>query len=173
MLFARMTQEGLVQRTTRAAGAALSALAVAVGLTGSAAAAPPGGGYGGYEALTPAQTPLQRAEAALGRQDYQGALLTLEAATAREPQNPDIHNLIGFSNRKLGRLDAAGAAYETALRLDPLHKGALEYQGEMFLMQGDLAAAEANLARLAALCPSGCAERDMLARAIAAQRGGA
>ena len=54
------------------------------------------------------------------------------------------------------------------LRLSPDHRGALEYQGELHLSRGDIAAAEANLARLAALCPSGCEERADLAKAVVA-----
>ena len=50
--------------------------------------------------------------------------------------------------RKNGQLDKAGFHYEQALRLDPKHKGALEYQGELFLMLKDKASAEANYERL-------------------------
>ncbi len=53
-----------------------------------------------------------------------------------------------FSYRKTGDLDRAASHYDQALKLDPKHKGALEYQGELFLMQGNRAAAEANLAKL-------------------------
>ena len=57
-----------------------------------------------------------------------------------------------------------------ALDLDPDHKGALEYQGELRLEQNNLPAAEANLAKLRRLCPAGCAERDDLERAIQAYK---
>ena len=80
---------------------------------------------------------------------------------------------MGFALRKSGKFDAAELAYAQALRLDPHHRGALEYQGELFLALSDLTAAEANLARLAALCPGGCDERAELAAAITKWRMGA
>jgi len=85
------------------------------------------------------------------------------------PQDADIHNLLGFSYRKTGDLARAASHYEAALTLDPKHKGALEYQGELFLMQGNRAAAEANLAKLKKICWLGCDALEDLKAALAKQ----
>jgi tetratricopeptide (TPR) repeat protein len=45
--------------------------------------------------------------------------------------------ILGFSFRKMGNLDKAAFYYEKALTISPKHKGALEYQGEMFLTLGN------------------------------------
>jgi len=42
----------------------------------------------------------------------------------------------------------------------------LEYQGELFLLLGDKAGAEANLEKLTKLCPEGCEHVDLLMKAI-------
>jgi len=60
--------------------------------------------------------------------------------------------------------------YERALWLDPDHRGALEYQGELFLLLGDVDKAEANLAHLEKVCPDDCEEAEELAEAIALWR---
>ena len=54
-----------------------------------------------------------------------------------------------------------------ALDFNPDHKGALEYQGEMYVELGQLDKAKANLAKLVKLCPDGCEEREDLEKAIA------
>ena len=84
-----------------------------------------------------------------------------------EPENADIYNYLGFAHRKSGNYEESGTHYQKALSLDPNHKLALEYQGELFLTLNDLVSAQANLAQLANLCPQGCDERDDLAKAIA------
>lgn len=57
--------------------------------------------------------------------------------------------------------------YDRALAIDPNHLGAQEYQGELFLMLGDLDAAQANLDHLTRICGT-CPEREDLREAIAA-----
>lgn len=98
---------------------------------------------------------------------FAAALPVLERLAERMPANADVFNLLGFSHRRLDALDASAEAYARALYLAPDHLGALEYQGELFLRMGDVAAAEANLARLEAACDGPCEERDELAAAIA------
>ena len=65
------------------------------------------------------------------------------------------------------RYDAAEKYYKKALNLDPEHKQALEYQGELFVELGDMASAENNLSLLAELCPNSCEEYEMLEKYIA------
>lgn len=107
------------------------------------------------------------AQKALAQSDYQAALAHLEKAMLKEPNNADVHNLMGFSLRKLGRYADAGISYEKALSLDPQHRGALEYQGELFLTLGQLDRAQANLDRLDTICTYGCEEYTLLKDAIA------
>jgi len=57
-------------------------------------------------------------------------------------------------------------AYDKALTIDPEHKGALEYQGELFLTLKQPDKAKANLAKLKQQCSFNCKERDDLMRAI-------
>ncbi len=81
----------------------------------------------------------------------------------------DWNNLMGFSLRKAPTPDYAGAEkfYNEALRIDPKHKGALEYSGELYLMLGDLGKAEQRLAALDKLCAFGCEEYTDLKKAVA------
>jgi predicted Zn-dependent protease len=108
----------------------------------------------------------EQAEAAIAAGDFVAALPILAGITAAEPDNADAWNLLGFSSRKTGDLEAAGLAYARALEINPGHLGALEYQGEMFLEMGKAAEAKANLATLQGLCGS-CEEALDLQEAIA------
>ncbi len=56
--------------------------------------------------------------------------------------------------------------YDQALTIDPKHKGANEYLGELYLKLGQLEKAEAQLARLDDICTFGCEEYDELKAAI-------
>ena len=97
---------------------------------------------------------------------YQEAISLLKLADREKPKDADIYNLLGFSYRKSGDLEKAGAYYSEALKIDGKHKGALEYQGELFLMVGNKAAAEDNLRKLDKICWLGCSELDDLQTAI-------
>ncbi len=101
---------------------------------------------------------------------FDSAIATLKQITRDDPGNADAWNWLGFASRKVDDFAASEDAYDIALTLDPDHKGALEYQGELRLQQDDLAAAEVNLAKLQRLCPTGCEERDDLERAIQAYK---
>ena len=70
-------------------------------------------------------------------------------------------------HRKTGKLAAAGGYYQRALEINPERKGALEYQGELFLMRSVKDAAQANLAKLDKICWLGCSEYDDLKKVIA------
>lgn len=105
------------------------------------------------------------AKARIDAEDYAGALPMLEQLTADQPDYADAWNLRGFANRKLGNLDAAAEAYATALKINPGHLGALEYQGEMFLELKQTDKAMANLKTLQGLCGD-CDEANDLAEAI-------
>lgn len=82
--------------------------------------------------------------------------------------NADWNNLMGYSLRKGPKPDLDGAErhYNEALRLNPAHRGALEYSGELYLMKGDLATAQKRLAALDKACRLGCEEYTDLKKAI-------
>ena len=98
---------------------------------------------------------------------FETAIQILKKVISDEPRNADAHNYLGYSYRKLGKLDLAASSYFKVFAINPDHKGALEYQGELFLKQGNLSAAKLNLEKLAKLCSSNCKEYAELKRAIA------
>lgn len=81
----------------------------------------------------------------------------------------DWNNLMGYTHRKAPTPDLAGAEryYDAALRLQPQHRGALEYSGELFLMLGDLPRAEQRLTALDKACLLPCTEFSDLKAAVA------
>lgn len=137
-------------------------IAIALLCAGTAWAAPNEDHWG-----SPPSVDYGRAAELAASARYDEALTILVDLADRSPGDADVFNLLGFSYRKSGDLIRADANYKRALRLNPDHRGALAYQGELFLMGGDTAAAKANLARLAALCPAGCDERAELEKALA------
>ena len=98
--------------------------------------------------------------------DYERALASLQKAVQDDPRNADAWNYIGFSQRNLKRFDQSLAAYRKALEINPDHRGANEYLGELYLKTGDLEMARERLARLQSLCPRGCLEYDDLKKAV-------
>lgn len=109
---------------------------------------------------------IEEAEQAIDDGDFEGAADLLRTALEDDPDNADAYNLLAFSQRNMDQTDEAMENYARALELDPDHKGALEYQGELFLKLGNKAGADANLARLSELCPRGCDEHEVLQAAI-------
>jgi hypothetical protein len=81
---------------------------------------------------------------------------------------------MGYSHRKAKTPDYTAALqyYGAALRIDPKHRGALEYSGELFLINKDLPAAQARLATLDSVCGKNCAEYAQLKTAIASYEAG-
>lgn len=114
---------------------------------------------------------LQKARALIESEDWNGALAELEGAQTALPEEADVYNLMGYANRKLKRYGFALNHYRRALKLDPKHKGALEYLGELYVETGKLDLARETEQRLARLCPSGCEELDDLRAAIAEKAG--
>lgn len=98
---------------------------------------------------------------------YDAAIKTLLAAN--QPNSADWNNLLGYAQRKKTPPDltAAERYYQAALKIDPKHRGALEYYGELFLMKNDLAGAEQMLARLNKACFLPCEEYRELKHEIA------
>ena len=119
------------------------------------------------EPSPPAATdPLAKARARIAEKKWPAAIDELKRVNATG--SADWNNLMGYSLRKGKTPDLAGAGqfYETALRIDPKHRGALEYSGELYLMTGDLPKAEQRLATLEKVCAMKCEEYGDLKQAI-------
>ena len=109
---------------------------------------------------------LTQARASIKAEKYDQAIQQLQAAN--ETSSADWNNLLGYSLRKKQPPDLAGAEkyYQAALKIDPNHRGALEYYGMLKLSKNDLPGAEALLARLDKACLFGCEEYSDLKGAI-------
>jgi tetratricopeptide (TPR) repeat protein len=154
----------------------------------STAANTGGGGGGGpviqtpVESPTPAPTPtvsttttpvvetvessLKSIQVFIENKDYRAALAALKIADTKFANNADVNNLLGFSSRKLKLYKQAAVYYSKALRIDPNHLGALEYQGELFVETKKIPSAKKNLAKLKSLCGATCEEYLDLKKAI-------
>jgi len=114
----------------------------------------------------PTSSWLSQAQKEIKANDYSGAIKTLEAAN--QSNSADWNNLLGYAQRKKSPPDLAAAErfYQAALKIDPKHRGALEYYGELLLMKNDLAGAEQMLTRLDKVCVFSCEEFRDLKEAI-------
>ena len=99
-------------------------------------------------------------------ENYKEAIEILKSLEKETPKDADIQNYLGFSFRKLGNLDLAAIHYDKALNLNPKHKGALEYQGEMYLKMNEVDKAKENLKKLDKICFLGCKEMEKLELSI-------
>jgi Flp pilus assembly protein TadD len=120
----------------------------------------------------PAPDKLSAVRAQIDAKNWSGAIDELKRVNATG--DADWNNLMGYSLRKGATPDFAGAEkfYNEALRIDPKHRGALEYSGELYLQTGDLARAEQRLAALDKACTFGCSEYSDLKKAIAQYKAG-
>jgi Flp pilus assembly protein TadD len=105
---------------------------------------------------------------AVNSANYKKAIKLLSKVVAAKPTNADAWNYLGFSNRKLKKFDLALSAYQKALAIDPNHRGANEYLGELYLQTDNLAKARERLKKLDDICTFGCDEFDDLKDAIIA-----
>ena len=112
------------------------------------------------------------AEKLLNKKQYSNAIVKLNDALVTDSKNADIYNYLGFSHRKLGKMEDAAFFYDKALEINPKHKGALEYQGEMFLTLNQIGKAEENLKKLDKICFLGCSEFDKLKKSIMDKKSG-
>ena len=100
--------------------------------------------------------------------DKQWASALQELRRLDDTGDANWNNLMGYSLRKSKTPDYAEAEryYDAALRIDPTHRGALQYSGELYLTLGNLAKAQERLAALNTLCAQPCTEQAALAQAI-------
>jgi cytochrome b involved in lipid metabolism len=109
---------------------------------------------------------LSEADILIKQKNFSAALNLLKQADSSYTNNADINNLLGFSSRNLRQFSASARYYQKALRINPNHLGALEYQGELFLQTKKVSAAKKNLAKLKRLCGVNCEEYLDLKKAI-------
>jgi predicted Zn-dependent protease len=126
------------------------------GSSGGGSASGGGGASGGSRLTissdTTANADYQDAQSAIARADYRSAADLLQKVLSRQPDNPDVLNLMGFSERKLGESSTALEYYKKALDLQPNHIGANEYLGELYLELKQPQMAEQRLAVLQQAC---------------------
>jgi Flp pilus assembly protein TadD len=114
---------------------------------------------------------LSDARTSIKSNNYEQALKQLQSAN--EVNSADWNNLMGYSLRKKQPPDLVSSEkyYQAALKIDPSHRAALEYYGELLLMKKDLPGAEAMLVRLDKVCLFGCEEYSDLKASIAQYQG--
>jgi tetratricopeptide (TPR) repeat protein len=117
-----------------------------------------------------AASPLAAARAQIADKKWAAAIEELKKVN--DTGSADWNNLMGYSHRKAKTPDYAAAEkyYDEALRIDPKHRGALEYSGELYLITGDLPKAEQRLATLDKVCSFGCAEYTDLKKSVQAYK---
>ena len=119
----------------------------------------------------PVSAPLEKARAAIERKDWTFAVRELNALVSKEPKNADAQSLLGYSLRKSGDLVRSKVHYDEALKLDPDHRGAHEYIGELYLMLKQPDNARKHLTELERVCGNKeCEEYQDLAKALTAYK---
>ncbi|WP_339774126.1 tetratricopeptide repeat protein [uncultured Thalassospira sp.] len=99
--------------------------------------------------------------------NYSDAIVSLEKMQKADPENADVLNYLAYSQRKSGDLKSAEVNYDKALKINPDHPGALEYQGELYIQTGRIDMAKENLARLKNVCGTDCEQYEDLNKALA------
>ena len=113
-------------------------------------------------------TLLAEGRTAIAAKKWADAIVVLKKAEALDPKNADVQNLLGFSSRNNGDYNSALTYYAAALKINPKHVGALEYQGVAYVLLGQTSKARANLATLQKICGATCAQYKDLAAALKA-----
>lgn len=127
-----------------------------------------GGSSGGGSSSSESSGPsLADARAFIKASKWPQAIKMLKAIIAGSPNNADALNLLGYSLRKSGDTEHALGFYLKALKINPRHKGANEYLGELYVQTGHMDKAKERLEVLAKLCGNTtCEEYEDLEKAI-------
>ena len=96
---------------------------------------------------------LSAGRQAIEAKDFKSAVKSLTIAVQENPKDADAHTMLGYSYRKLGTLDKSMEHYQMALKIDPDHRSAHEYLGELYLQMNQPANAENQLQILKKTCP--------------------
>ena len=97
--------------------------------------------------------------------EYAAALATLRSA--KDQSDPRVETMIGFSLRKLGRVEEAMGYYAKVLAAHPERTTTREYLGEAYLQIGEPGKAKEQLAEIAKRCGVACEDYRLLAEEIA------
>lgn len=116
------------------------------------------GGGAKYE-----ESPLNGVYKLIKKEKFEQAISELNQA---DQDDADVANLLGYSNRKLKNYDEALKYYQHALSINPKHKGANEYLGELYLETGKIDKAKERLAVLDDVCFFSCSEYKTLKNSI-------
>ncbi len=81
----------------------------------------------------------------------------------KDQHQPRVLNYIGYTTRKLGRIDDGIRYYKMALELDPDYVQARQYLGEGYLQKGAVGMAKEQLQEIAARCGADCEHYRTLA----------
>jgi len=111
---------------------------------------------------------LKTAIKLIKEEKYNDAQPLLQKVVKADPDNADAYNMLGYSQRKLGNKDVALGYYNKALNLNPRHRGANEYLGQLYLELNKPAKAKERLDVLDKSCTFGCDEYTSLKEAIEA-----
>ena len=98
--------------------------------------------------------------------NYETAIVYLKKSIKNDSENADAFNMLGYSNRKLGKNQEAFKYYNIALKLDPRHRGTHEYIGRLYLNLNQIENAKMHLDKLDSICLFGCDEYSTLKKAI-------
>lgn len=128
-----------------------------------------GGGYGGngMSNSDPGFEAYAQALRLIKFEKFGDAIPYLDVALQQRPHSANILNYEGYAHRMIGDYSGSLDYYNRALAIDPNHKGVHEYLGELYLQTKQLEKAQAELAVLDRLCPSGCDEKETLTASIA------
>ena len=102
----------------------------------------------------------------IGAGEYREAINKLDQALKDAPKDADLLNLIAYSHRNLEEYDKALGYYLMAIKVEPEHRGANEYLGELYLKLKQPEKAKERLAVLDDACFFGCDEYTELKQEI-------
>jgi predicted Zn-dependent protease len=97
--------------------------------------------------------------------EHGAALATFQSAP--DQNDPRVQTMIGFTLRKLGRVEEAFGHYFKALATRPDATTTRQYLGEAYLQVGDAVRAREQLAEIAKRCGTACEDYTALADEIA------
>ena len=143
-----------------------SVMAAVLGLGLLAGGALAAGGGGSSTPAKKEDSSYTEAKKMIAAGKYKMAIPLLQQSLAENPANADAYNYLGYSLRKSGNREDALVSYRKALAIDPEHRGANEYLGELYLEMGQLDKAKERLDVLDRACFFGCEEYRELKAAI-------
>ena len=170
-LFAAMTGDGGSSSSSTSSSSSSSSssnTSSASGYSNSSYSSTEGGGYSSKKGRKKKEfDPFESIYGLIRLEKFAEAHESLKFIRVLTPsKEADKYNLLGFTARKSGDLNAAAEYYKKALEINPKHIQALEYQGELYLQLGEMEKAKKNLEKIKTICWFICKEKKMLEEAI-------